>query len=471
MTISASGYEVGNITDIRQSLIDSIQSDYPDLTFEPETFEGHIVDLVADRIYKLELKFQSLYNNTPSTAIGQALYSFGLLKGLTPIPAQPSILSATFVGANGATVPSDSMIKDNQGFIYKTISSITLSDTCDNKIFVNFSKTPTAGTWSLTIDDESRTFVFNISSFTTHPYVSSQTGNFLDGYVLTLTVNPTTVSVSKSSAFDAVVTSNILELDDLYKGDVLAVNQTVGNYKTESHQCNILVNNIVDVDYVYNALDSTEGTNDETDVEFFERMYDVSLANGNSLDGIKNRLMYNINNGETLDLIRKVLIKTHYGVAPEGAPNPLEVFVSGGVSRGQEIAEELRLNLVSAGITLLGDETYTVTDIDGYEHESKFSYVPTIDIYVNLEIETDSTYDGDDAVKNAIVQWGNSLGIGKDVIRLPGLISSISGINGITNVVLLELSDDGITYAESNISIDDYTESSWTTDNITITVV
>jgi len=363
------------------------------------------------------------------------------------------------------------LVKDNQGFNYRTINSTILTEVCDNKIFIRFSKVPTSGTWSLTVDDETRTFNFDNTTITTHPYVSSQTGSYLDGFVLTLSLNPETISVAKSTTFDSNVESFILEKDDLFKGSVIATNTTPGAFQTKAYNCNILTTSVTNVQFVFNPENSSEGRNAETNEEFYQRFTETSLANGNSIEGIKNRLLQIINRNQTTDLLRKVKIKTHYGMGPSGAPNPLEVFIAGATTKGEQVATVLRLNLVSAGITLLGDEEFAVRDSEDIEHISRFSRIATKDIYVRMDIEVDGTFETIEEVKEAIVQWGNSLDAGQDVIRIPGLVSSFVGIKGILNVENLELSLNGADYNPENIEIDPFEESAWSIDRIEINII
>lgn len=474
MSITNDGYQVKVINEIRTELINSLKIDYPTLLFEPETFEGHVVDLVAEKIYNLMLTQETLYNQTPETAVGQALYSFGFLKGLSPNPATPSVATVKFLGTLNAVVPEGALIKDNQGYTYSTDAEITLTNPCaDNRIYVGFNMVPDGGTWTLTIDDQSLVVQYDdeASDIVSHPYVSSASGNYVDGFVLDLTVNPTTIETTKSSTFPATPFTQIVDLDNLYYEEVLAINTDAGAYVSDPYRITTLITKPSGITYVYNDEISSTGSAEETDEEFYDRFTDTPIANGNSIEGIKSRLVSIINENQTYDLLEKVKIKEHFTLGATGAPSALEVFVSGATTRGEEIARQLRLNLVSAGIQLLGNEVYTVTDSEGEEHSSAFSYVTKKDIYVNLSLKVTVDYSGDDVVKDALIRFGNSLGVGEDVIRLPGVISALYGIDGINDVVYLKLSDDGVYYDESNIEIDDYEESNWTTANISISTI
>jgi uncharacterized phage protein gp47/JayE len=472
MSITPNGFEIMLINDIRQSIIDEIRISYPDLLLEPETVEGHLVDLVSNRVYQLYLLMQSLYNNTPQYAKGIVMDSFAILKGILRFNAQPAVVTETFVGVNGSSIPANTLISDASGFQYRTVEDLTMTETCSNKIQINFTSVPTSGTWTLVINGTSHTFNYDATLMTSHAKIASYTGNYEDGFMCVLTEQPSTVSVSRSGAFNAIPSFLLIERDDLFKGSVQAVATRSGLFTSPAWTVSLLPTTISGVEYLYNVLSSSEGRNTETDAELFERFVSEPGALGATIEGIKALLPRLVNDINDIDPVTKVLIKTHYGVGPSGAPNPLEVFISGGTGKGQIIADNLRLNLIAAGIEMLGDETYTVTDSDGFEHTSKFSRVTKKEIYVNMNISVNpATFPGEDAVKEALVTWGNALSVGQDVIRIPGVVGALINVPGILDVPLLELSDDDVTYSESNIDIDDYEESEWSASNITITIL
>lgn len=472
MTITALGYELPLINDIRTSIADEIRITYPDLLLKPETVEGHIVDLVANRVYQLELKMQALYNDLPGNAIGLALDSWCKLKGISRYAATPAVTELTFVGNNGTTIPAGTLVVDNSDLNYSTQADINLTEVCSNIIQINFTSVPTSGTWTLTINGVSTVFNYNVVNMLLHSKVSSYTGNYEDGFTCVIVEQPSTVAVVRSGAFNAVPSALILERSDLFKNTVTAVATRPGLFTSPAWAVAQLVVSIAGVNYTYNVLASDEGRNEETDDELYERFSTLNGSISGSIEGLKESLPRFVNEEVDDDPVTKVLIRTHYGAGPTGAPNPIEIYVSGGVSKGQEIADALRLHLVAPGITLYGDETYTCQDSDDFDHECKFSRISKQPIYVNIRVQVDaSVFPGAEAVKEALVEWGNSLGAGSKVIRIPGVTSALSAIPGILDIPLLTLSEDGVTYVATNIDIDPYEESEWTLANIDVDVI
>lgn len=473
MGITAQGYKVRFIDEIRQEIVDELKILYPTLSFAPQSFEGHLVDNVADKIYQLERKNLAVFNNTPSTAVGVGLDSFALLKGLERFLATPAFAHITLVGNFETTVPVNTVIRDTQGLDYKVLDEVELDVACSGDVMrVEFSRVPTTGNWSLVINGTSETFAYDETDLTTHAKVSACEGNHAIGFILELTEEPLTISDSKTALFDAVINTQILEITGKFKKDTTVLCSRNGSFISAPYSIRNLISPPSGLLFGWNEAWGQEGTNDEADDAFFERFKDASGAVGNTVEGIKARLMAILNERESVDLIRKVAVREHFGAGTAGAPNPLEVYVSGGITKGQLIAQVIRLQLVSAGIELLGDEDYTVIDSDGYPHNSKFSRFARKDIYANIEIEVDATiFPGIEAVKEAIVVWGNGLQPGQDVIRLPQMVGALKDITGILNIDTLELSDNGTTFVEDNIAIAEYEESSWDISNISVTVI
>ena len=470
--LTPTGYQLPLISEIRRDIIEAIRAKpgFEDAALEPETLEGHIVDIVAERMWKLEQKVQSVFNNTPSRAAGENLNALAAHKGLKRFPAQAPAVNIVFSGANSTVIPEGTIVRDSRQFEYRTLETTILTETCDNKVSLTFSSVPTAGSYVLTINGTAQTMLY-YNPPTAHPLISSATGSHAAGYICEVTTIPTAVSVVRNPDFDAVPSSRILETTDLFKNTAGAVGVTTEAHLTRRLKVTTLPSGPAGVSHVYNIEDSSQGRDEETDAEFYARYIATPIRIGGSINGIRASLPALVNEGETDDLVTSVAVRTHYGMGPAGAPNPIEVYVQGGFTRGQKIADILGLDLASAGIDLLGDEVFTSLDIDGWPHEVRFSRPEQIDIYVNITIEAGEDFPGEDAVKDAIFDWGVRLGVGRDIIRIPGLVGALTQIQGIEDIPTLELSTDGTTFNPANVVIPDYGISIWDKTNINVTVI
>lgn len=468
--ITENGYKLPLLSDIRRDIAEAIRSKFPELLLEPESVEGHITDVVAERIWRLEQKLQSLFALTPATAKGIGLDHFAVLKTLTRIEAQPATVFVTLVGPDSTLVTQGLKVKDIRGFEYQLSDDVLLDQTCDNLFVIRFSSIPSAGTITVNVNGTATSLSWN-QPLTDHPLISDVEGDFVRGFKCTVSETLDSVSVTRSATYNSTPTAQILESDLFFKNTISSVAIEFGAYSSAPYTVNSGVNLPGVIEYVYNSDFSVGGSDRETDEEFYNRFISNTGAIGGSIQGIINNLIFLANEGRIDDLVTQVKVREHYGTGPEGAPNPLEVYVEGGTTIEQKIAEIIRLYLVSAGITLLGDLEFTVVDSEGVAHESRFSRPELVDVYVNIELEVDSSYPGDEEVKKAIFEWGSKLRIGQDVIRIPGLTSSLRDIPGILNVDTLGLSTDGITFEEDNLEISDWSLSNWNIDNINVTII
>jgi len=119
--------------------------------------------------------------------------------------------------------------------------------------------------------------------------------------------------------------------------------------------------------------------------------------------------------------------------------------------------------------------TKTVNDSTSVPHTINFARPVEVPIYLILDdFTTNDEYpsDGDTQLKAVLVEWGNDLGTGVDVIVYPQLIAQIATIPGITDFDVKIGTAPGPTL-DDNVTISDGTStnpefSSWDTTNITI---
>lgn len=110
-------------------------------------------------------------------------------------------------------------------------------------------------------------------------------------------------------------------------------------------------------------------------------------------------------------------------------PHSVEAVVLGGDE--QEILDTL-LACVAAGIATYGTTSGTATDSEGVEHTVKFTRPAEVDVYMDIEIETDDGYETDAAAISAIVDFfagwppGSDItaGLIREALDLPGVVDT-----------------------------------------------
>lgn len=181
-----------------------------------------------------------------------------------------------------------------------------------------------------------------------------------------------------------------------------------------------------------NVVDATEGRNEETDVELRSRRErSVSRDAQATIDAIFSAIG-NIPGVTSVTVLENDTDAIDANGLP---PHSFQVIVVGGDNT--IIAETIWLKK-PAGITSFGSTTVQIEDSQGTPHDIGFSRPTTIDIYVTVDITTDSNYPagGDDLIKQAIVDYANGelvqgrgFSLSEDVVytRLYTPINSVQG--------------------------------------------
>lgn len=108
--------------------------------------------------------------------------------------------------------------------------------------------------------------------------------------------------------------------------------------------------------------------------------------------------------------------------------NGVAVTVMGG--NEDDIALAI-FNTVSEGIMTSGDILKTVKDINGFEHEIRFSRPKMVPLEISMSLITYPNFpiNGNSRIRQAIIEWFNNLNVGEDIhySRLYEPINSIQG--------------------------------------------
>ena len=220
-----------------------------------------------------------------------------------------------------------------------------------------------------------------------------------------------------------------------------------------------IVNPISGLDEANNPNPTAGGRNKESDTEFRERYKDsLDRPGGSTANSIRANVLE-----ETEATACVVLENTSMEESEEGlAPKSFETIVLGG--EDEEIATAI-FDKKPAGMEAYGEESFAITDDAGLEKIVAYSLAAQKDIYVEAEIKVDENYpaDGEEQIKDAVVEYiggvtteGDSmrgLSIYNDVIRAR-LISQMYTVDGVIDVIKMELGVDGEVYAPENIEIE-----------------
>jgi uncharacterized phage protein gp47/JayE len=262
------------------------------------------------------------------------------------------------------------------------------------------------------------------------PATSSRANLLLTG--TPLTVIPVSSLVSTSDTGQQFSTESEVIIDGGGTTTVFASALIVGDIPAVATTITVIDTPITGWTATNNPVDAIEGREEETDVELRSRRFrsvalpaqaiiDAIFAGVADVDGVTQTTVLendtNVTDGDGLP------------------PHSFQVVVVGGAD--EDIANTIWLKK-PAGILSFGNTTVQILDSQDIPHDISFSRPTTVDIFVEVTLTTFDDYpsDGDEQVKQAIVDYANGIliegrgfSVSDDVIytRLYTPINSVPG--------------------------------------------
>lgn len=486
--ITDAGFAIPQITDIQTEINNSIVSTFgANVDLSADSPLGQISGIFAEREYLLWAAMQDVYNSQyPDTAFGVSLDNVGAISGIPRLGALPSTTQGVkLFGASGTLVPGAILpttstqfsVLGSPGNIFQLDASVTLVAGQNCIQTISFSAVPTVGQWQLAINGNTTSVLaYNANAAAIQTAVRvlefcsgcTVTGDYTAGFTITFLGAGTggtmeqpqfTVPLNTLEAGMSVVNITTVITQpgiDQGVGNVTAVSTgpTVANAGTLT----VINTPVSGLTAVINITDATLGRNVETDNEYRARRASVlQIAGAGTFEAIRSRLLA-LSGVTAVVMFENVTLITD----PNGLPaKSFEATVQGG---DDQAIGNLLWQIKPAGILAFGDIPITITDSQGQTHIVSFSRPVAVPIYVSIQLLTDPTLyplNGDAAVRQAIVDSGNALGIGKMVINVPYLISSIAGIPGIDDAIIYlgtapsPVSTDNIPISSNQIAVFD----------------
>ena len=199
---------------------------------------------------------------------------------------------------------------------------------------------------------------------------------------------------------------------------------------------------------VTNAADATPGRDLESDTALRVRRNRVIRAGGSSpLDAIRAALLA-VTDVQQVNVYEN---DTDHEDLATGLPaHSVRAVVTGGTD--QAVGDAL-FAAIAAGIATHGATSVTVTDDGGDSHTVLFDRPASVNVYVKVTVEKDSSYAGDDAVKTAVVSLGTMLSAGDNVRQsaIIRLVLAVAGVVDVTEVLIGRAG--GASRVDQNLSI------------------
>lgn len=455
--ITPQGFVMPQLTDIKSEIEQTLISSFgADINLGAETFFGQIVGIFAERESLVWQAMQDTYESqNPDEAFGASLDNIGSLRGIPRNKALASVVqNVRLFGSPGTLVPDTAQFSviNSPTSVFKLNAPVTLAagQNCVQKIA--FSAVPTAGTWQVALGGtETALLAYNANAAAVQAAIQglefasgcTVTGNYTSGFTITfhgagtggLMVQPQFVIVENAlvNGMTPVVVTPSTLTPGIDQAAVTVTATVKGPIIANAGTLTVIATPVTGLSGILNTQDATIGQNVEADNAYRIRMaQELQIAGAATVEAIRARLQQ-VSGVTAVLVFENVTDITDLQGRP---PHSFECVVQGGDAF--TIAETI-WKTKPAGIETDGNVSEVITDSQGQVHTIKFSRPTAVPVYIIANLTLDGSYpsDGDNAVKTALVTYGNSLGIGKELIVIPKLISQLVSIPGIQDAVLL----------------------------------
>lgn len=202
---------------------------------------------------------------------------------------------------------------------------------------------------------------------------------------------------------------------------------------------NVPANTITETTEVLSGIDSVNndaeiigGRDRETDTQLRERyLNSLDKTGGSTTNAIRAKILGDTDASDCIVLENYTEVTDGNGLPPKS----VEAIVYGGTDA--DIATAV-LDSKAGGIETSGTETHLITDDSGQEQTINFERATLVDIYVDITLNTDSDYAGDDEVISEMINYIDSLQINEDVIyqKFVDVAFNVDGVVDVTDLVI-----------------------------------
>lgn len=450
--LSSTGFKQKRLADIIQSMNSRIADQLGvQISTESNSVFGQLIGVFSYEIADLWEQAAQVYGAMyPHTASGVSLDNASALAGITPISAEKTTVVCTCYGTDGTPIPYGAQISSasNSNIVFQCTDSnavISSTEACDVGITI---ESVTAGTYTVAIDGTPHTYT--ASGTETIAQVLTALGSGITEVTANIENDVLELTESNQENTFSVAISNNLDFEHIGSPVTFECTQT-GAITPAIGDLTDIVTTYAGWDSVSNNVSANTGREAESDTALRQRwngsLYTRSVGMTDSiasalltLNGVTSAYVYE-NDQDTTD-------------ADGRPPHSIEAVVDGGET------DEIGLTIwqkKAAGIDTYGSQSVSVNDSQGFPHTINFNRPLIVPIYLRITVteypEEALLPNAQTMITEAVLNYGNSLTVGNDVIlqRFMGAIySSVPGIGYIT----VTASTDGVTYSSSNIQID-----------------
>lgn len=457
--ITESGLQIKRLPEVLESMQSKCRISFGStINLEEDSILSHLLTIFSAEVADLWEGVQGVYDAAyPDSSDGVNLDNVASLVGVTRLSAEKATAEMRITGTVNTVIPQGTEFEQvGSGVRFSTNTSLTLANTSFNQVVIQVTNVVPSTVYSVTIGGTTRSYnsggsptansiAGGLVAAINTPDFGVVASNNLDGtFNITLpTIEERTLTISAN--LTTTLISRIIPADSNDFGEIAADPNTITIIKTP----------VFGMNFVTNPLAAVPGRNEETDDELRQRRLEsVQIAGVGTVDAIRSAL-------RQVDGVTNAIVIENDTNSVDGEGRPAKSFecvVDGGDD--QDIGNTI-WKTKPAGIETFGDIDVTVADSVGSEHTVYFSR-PEI-VYIHFDVEytlySEEMFpsSGEDAIKKAMADFGNTLDVGEDVLLQRFLGPIYSSVPGLSNVAItVATSTDGITpgsYTTNNVSI------------------
>lgn len=430
--LTSTGLSIKRLQDIRDDITSRLNGFFgEDINTSEDSVFGQIRDSVAPGESSIWEQLQIVYDSQfPSRAEGQQLDDNATIVGVFRRGNKYSTVRASVTGDNNTSIPLGFSVAVNTSKKEFTIvSQKSISSTATTKTLISVDVVLDSTAYTVTIDGVDA--VYNSDGDATEAEIVAGLISAIPIAIPSVTAVATANSNEIQIASIDPLSAKDIELD--INMSFLKVTSLIEMRAKEFGPIAAPIGQLIDVKTFISGIDSATnsesavlGVIQETDAEFRERRLDeLSKTGSTSIDAILSRI-------NLVDNVRSAVVLENFTDSVDGnglSPHSLRAIVEGGDNSA--IAQAI-FDSKPVGIDMNGAVSVPVEDSLGFSRNILFDRPTIIPIYIEITLTKFSVYpsDGDNQLKNALVEFGlNNLFAGDDVItsRLYTPVNSIQG--------------------------------------------
>ncbi len=493
--LSATGLEIKRLADIKPEIEDLLRQRLGNsINLLPESVFGQLVGIYSEREAEIWELIEDVYHSQyPDDAEGSSLDNAVALNGIRRLQATFSVQKNQILfGDPGTTVPAGTQfsVKGNADAKFKTRKPVTLVAGSNEIQSLIFSSRPDSGYFTLMHKAKETTKIYfnddaaaieNAMNSLLHLRGVTVTGDFSVGFSIKFTGDT-------GLQYQPLISLKSNSLTSLYKpvtGYITRIQvgipqALVDLQAVETGPINAPIGTLTVIDNPVSGLNKTInieatilGRSRESDMQLKDRREETLALGGNAtMDAIRSKI-------KNLDDVTDAFVFENDTLITDGNGRPgksYEVVINGG---DEDAIADVIWKSKPSGIRTFGKISRNVIDPHGVTRTVWFSRPTQVRIFTSLDLYvTEGVFpvNGANEVRQRLIAWGKSLGIGKTVIVYPQLISQLASVPGIVKVrVRINTSrvsnGPGDPAVDSNIDIRPYEFASFADNDLVVNVI